>query len=280
MSLALTGGHVHLRSKSYSVKLRSHRPPEITSNASSPAVNFLATCQQAYKEGHKMYYSENTFHMPPGSLEEMTLLLNNIRPECLAMMKHVELNFSLLDLTPSVLKEVEANLAKTGDKVPYDRQWQTWRLPIPKNAIYLKLLKDSLRCLWDGKLLVARSSFSNLEDLRIRFFAHFSGGGSNSVLILQGRNADGLIGAHPAMGKDTFDARSDLDLMDSYEKFTGDVAAVAQAMVTSRVLEKGWRNFKSWLSPESMFALEQEWKGFMEVRSQQWYDLGFSMEVD
>lgn len=281
MALALTGAHVHLRSKSYSTKLRSHKASMLVK---APAVNFLATCQQAYKEGHAMFYNANTFHMPAGSLEEMMLLLNKIKPEHLAMMKHVELKFGLLDLTPSVLIEVEAWVAEA---VKYHRsQEHFWRSRVADNVIYPEEVRTSLTLIWKGKLHAARSSFSTLEDLRVRIFSHDPAGGSNSVLTLQGRNADGLIGIHPSIGIKPLhvNSQSNRNPADVYEQVLENlpihVSFKARESVYPIIRRKGWKGFKKWLNAESVLKLEQQEKQTNGLLSRMYFDLGFDMETD
>ena len=65
-SLALTGDHVYLEAKPQARKLRSDdRKP--LNGPSAPGVGLLATCRQAYEEGHVMFYTQNVFHLPVGS---------------------------------------------------------------------------------------------------------------------------------------------------------------------------------------------------------------------
>lgn len=53
----LVPGSVHLR-----------RPKD--QHRRNSGFQFLATCQQAYEEGHVFFYSLNTFYIPPGPLDQ------------------------------------------------------------------------------------------------------------------------------------------------------------------------------------------------------------------
>lgn len=94
--------------------------PETTLNvASRPGVNLLATCKQAYQEGHAMFYSFNTFHLPPtGTFSWSDRLLAKHK----ALIKRISITIGLVELTPAMLTEVENRIpARRGDKDGF--QW-------------------------------------------------------------------------------------------------------------------------------------------------------------
>lgn len=67
------------------------------------AYHFLATCKQARKEGSATFYSQNTFHLPPGPVANTEEWLQSLRPEDVAVLDLMGLDFSLLDLEPRML---------------------------------------------------------------------------------------------------------------------------------------------------------------------------------
>ena len=63
MDLVLVHGDVHpYRPIS---KVDTHEPDSAANVISQPGIQLIATCKQAYKEGHVLFYSSNTFHLPP-----------------------------------------------------------------------------------------------------------------------------------------------------------------------------------------------------------------------
>lgn len=256
-TLALTGGHVYLQPRPYSRKLRSHAVFKIPNNASAPGVGLLATCRQAYEEGRVMYYTGNVFHLPQGTLKEIKQLLAKIKPEHLALMKQVKLKFSLLDLTPDALREIETANPRS------------YRSPHPT---YIKAIWDYLYRLWVAKLYVARSSFSSLEELRIHTF--YWDGPADFIMRSRGRN--GLIGKCPIpLDHNQIFASPE----DEYEKIVEDLlvgmaAEVAHDIAHCETEQMDWRGFKRWLNPEEVVAAEQESKEDWEQPERVWYNLG------
>lgn len=54
-----------------------------------------------------MFYSMNTFHLPAGSARDAEKWFNDLTPDHRSMIKSVCMTFSLADLTPEVLVEME-----------------------------------------------------------------------------------------------------------------------------------------------------------------------------
>ena len=68
----------------------------------------LATCRQVYNEGRHMFYEINVFHLPPGGLEDTIEWYHNLQPDNRALIKHVQIIMSTVDLTPFVLQGFKA----------------------------------------------------------------------------------------------------------------------------------------------------------------------------
>lgn len=67
----------------------------------------LMTCKAAYRDGYRIFYSSNTFHLPPGSASDLENWFGTLKPEHRCLIKSVCLTFSIKDITPNVLKEME-----------------------------------------------------------------------------------------------------------------------------------------------------------------------------
>lgn len=72
-----------------------------------PGFQLLAACKQTQAEGQRLYYEENTFHLPPGPVEHTEEWLVSLRPEHRDMIKSVCFVPSFNDLTPAILLESE-----------------------------------------------------------------------------------------------------------------------------------------------------------------------------
>ena len=71
-------------------------------------VQLIATCKQAYIEGHGLFYSNNTFHLPP----KMPFLWpERLQAKHKSMIKRISITIGLVELTPSMLSQVENNTA-------------------------------------------------------------------------------------------------------------------------------------------------------------------------
>ena len=109
MLLVLRPGHIYLHQKlTFNERMRRQGTlPErvsLESKGSNSGPNVLATCRQLYRECHEIYYSSNIFHIPTNSIMIM-------QPNHRALVQHVGLRLSLLDVMPSKTEEVET-LAK------------------------------------------------------------------------------------------------------------------------------------------------------------------------
>ena len=271
-SFALTGGHVYLEAKSYPRKLRSNdRKP--LNGPSAPAANFLATCRQAYAEGHVMFYTQNTFHLPIGSLEETKEVLAKIKPEHVAMMRNVTLGLTLLDLTPSIARMVEAEASPS--LRAQGRALNEWR---GTNAVdartlehhktshaYMVSLRQVLKTCWVEKLQFARKAFRGLKELRVGLSLVFG------VLALRGQNKNGLIGHYsgclaPCLVPSTNHiyrfTPGDLTYEKVFEMYIvyllKKIAHETANCVESKVSEMGWQEFKKPATLESIVAARKQ----------------------
>lgn len=61
-------------------------------------------------EGAAIFYSTNKFHLPAGSLDDMSWWSNNLRPDHKSLVKEISITFGLEDLTAAALKEIESSI--------------------------------------------------------------------------------------------------------------------------------------------------------------------------
>ena len=79
---------------------------------SPPGIQLLATCKQAYNEGHELFYSSNAFHLPPTMTFEWS---NGLQAKHKAMVKRINITLGLDDLTVTTLKEVDRRYSSDAD---------------------------------------------------------------------------------------------------------------------------------------------------------------------
>ena len=125
MSYVLVPGDVHIRpTKEHGVKAafkcfwnalrgdsESHegdpRPPSL------PGFQILATCKSIYGQYHELFYTANTFFLPPGPLDEtLRYLLKKLQPEHVNMISRVGVTLGLRDLTPGGFEQVQTSMSR------------------------------------------------------------------------------------------------------------------------------------------------------------------------
>lgn len=81
--------------------------PVAATTPKQPGFHLLTTCKEAYQDGHYMFYTLNTFHLPAGSARDADTWLTHLPPHHRSLIKSAALTFSLADLTPAVLVEMD-----------------------------------------------------------------------------------------------------------------------------------------------------------------------------
>ena len=71
-----------------------------------PAFQLLATCKTIYDERHTMFYSQNTFHLPPGPIVIASYWFDHLQPKHRALIRFVILTFTIADLTAQGFQHV------------------------------------------------------------------------------------------------------------------------------------------------------------------------------
>lgn len=72
-----------------------------------PGCQLLATCRQAYDEGHVSFYINNIFHLAPGPLSESVRYFGSLNRRHQDMIRSVSIDMSIVDLTPPVLERIQ-----------------------------------------------------------------------------------------------------------------------------------------------------------------------------
>lgn len=76
-----------------------------------PGIQLIATCKQAYHEGHELFYSSNTFHLSPIMTLEWS---DRLQAKHKAMIKRISITFGLDELTTSMISQINETPEKKG----------------------------------------------------------------------------------------------------------------------------------------------------------------------
>ena len=246
-----------------------------------------------------MFYTQNTFHLPAGSFEEMKQILDKIKTEHLAMMRNVTLKLSSLDLTPAVLRAIEEDredkyliyqratvrYMNRGVEISSKRSKEREIPSLP--STYSTSLHEILRKVWQEKLEFARSGFSGLEELRVRLKLPICLGSSTAVLLMRDRNASGLMACCSAFTDcedQLYQTIPDYTRGKLYEVAVQELIRLSLAETHQRTLTKikeaGWEKFKRWMVSESARVAEQEGKQWRRRLGSKAREMGLYMVVE
>ena len=140
MWFALFPGELFPSHKTQPVNLRGSR-------AFMPGCQLLATCRQAYLEGCESFYSFNTFHLPRGRLSTSIKYFASLKSEHQCLISRFCIDFSILDLTPSVMARIE--------QAYFENELDPWRVPLQSRAydVVTPYVLYALRDLWVEKII-------------------------------------------------------------------------------------------------------------------------------
>lgn len=125
------------------------------------STGLLATNKQFHQETRSIYWSTNNFHLPRGDYRNSEAFLQNISPEHIGLLKTINIDLSLADLTPQLLQYLERKAY--GD--------QDGRLPRNHFSSYWGLVASSLlREIWEEKIRWVQKCFNHVSDIFITCF--------------------------------------------------------------------------------------------------------------
>ena len=91
-----------------------------------PGVQLLATCKQAYNEGHYMFYTRNTFHWQAGPVDKAVEWYANLQPKHKDMIKTVRIELILVDTMYESMDAVEVSASRRQGRRPHDHDGYIW----------------------------------------------------------------------------------------------------------------------------------------------------------
>ena len=169
MGLVLMPGDIYLKSKPIvgTVPSKFHRKRY--------GVQLLATCRQAYEEGHQMYYSSNTFHLPAGRNYWSMQLFQSIQPKHYDMIQYMAIECSIFDIHyPKSIQDIGFAADTVGRTF---RGTNLPNLPLSINPPYLAEKAGSyctaagvsLLLLWRDKFQYVWQDFPRLKKISVTF---------------------------------------------------------------------------------------------------------------
>ena len=164
MNLVLVPGDVYPHTP---VPKISTRVPISAANVESRSgVQLIATCRQAYDEGHVLFYSSNTFHLPATETFEWS---DRLQPKHKYLIKRISITIGPNELDASMISHIEEeaymfrilNSSEFGDE-------SDGVLEAEYNAIE-QAVKNTFGKAWNSKMR-HMAAWSSLEDITLCLF--------------------------------------------------------------------------------------------------------------
>ena len=265
MGFALVPGDVFPTHKTKPINRRGSR-------AFMPGCHLLATCRQAYLEGYESFYSLNTFHLARGRLSASIKYFAGLRPEHQCRICRLCIDFSLLDLTPSVIDGIEqAHFENT-----LHPSWNT--LENRGHHVVTRYVLEALRNLWIEKIIaVGKTLGIKRVELRgvpialydLGFGTHMGYNIASKALIMEGPGIARLLNpldlVMSCRGWDSMFLLHDSQCRwdDKIRELLDDMLSSIEFIVTAKLLKHevngvgGWESFKYWLRHLAYTAAEE-----------------------
>lgn len=132
-------------------------------------VQILATCQQAYEDGHQVYYSKNIFHLPRGPVVFSENIFRLYKTKHLAMICHMAVTLTLDDLCSKHTRNQADIMADALISQSHGTTVKPLDLTYFWTFRYSRAAAAVLREIWVRKLFFIRHRFPQLEDLSVTF---------------------------------------------------------------------------------------------------------------
>ena len=105
MSLVLVHGDIYPHTP---ISKASTRSPDATVvSQTRPGIQLIATCTQAYQEGHALFYSSNTFHLPLAMAFEWS---DRLQAKHKAMIKRISITIRSNEMTAAIISHIERSM--------------------------------------------------------------------------------------------------------------------------------------------------------------------------
>ena len=184
-----------------------------------------------------------------------------IQPENIALIRHISLRGSLLDLTPSSLQEIEEKVAARTDVCKSSwlfsgRREQRKKIAYANGHVYEVEAKHILTAAWEGKSSFIAKRFPALQTLQLKTVRTPRDGGATTYVL-------GPTGGFMMVGRDrnmVTISNMTISQKGSWKKVFYLAIPQAGAMVTPQMFDlvmNGWDYFKDAINPQAVFAFER-----------------------
>ena len=145
--------------------------PDATVNVESrPGIQLIATCRQVYQEGHALFYSSNTFHLP---LAMTFAWSDGLQSENKAMIKRISITFGLDELDALLIGQIERSVpmgvwiddAELLGKAVLDTLSSGWKSKVRHVAAWTSLEQIELCTFGKTLMLQHHDVIANLKDI-------------------------------------------------------------------------------------------------------------------
>ncbi|KAG7008289.1 hypothetical protein G7Y79_00006g019090 [Physcia stellaris] len=197
------------------------KPPYQPAEGSLLAIGLLAASKQSYQETHHIYWSTNIFHLARGSYKNTEAYLSTISPTHVALIQQIQIDLSVGDLTPDVLRDFEQRI----------------RERTPLNNIHTRWAGHAAEMLlttWQAKLLWVRKHLGHVSTITLRSYKQ-----TDNSMILK--------------SSDFFKSAEDPAVWTSSQELGNLMLSAvfgARDIIEYWVHKVGWENFKEYLAGE------------------------------
>lgn len=140
---------------------------------------FMASCRRAQQEGHKCYYGQNTFYLPPGKIGHTLKFFETLRPEYATLMTSIGIEISITDETLDMFDTVVSRAKqRAGSLLELESSPPSW-------TDLATAIAGQVQCIWLEKLDWIRSR-AGYEKVNIHF-------GNHNTLSLRGQDLDSQL---------------------------------------------------------------------------------------
>ena len=163
MNLVLVPGDVYPHTP---VPKISTRVPISAANVESRSgVQLIATCRQAYNEGHALFYSSNTFHLPATETFEWS---DRLQPKHKYLIKRISITIGPNELDASMISHIKETYIFRISNPSEFRDEPEGVLEAHYNTIEQAVL-NTLGKAWNSKMM-HMAAWSSLEDITLCLF--------------------------------------------------------------------------------------------------------------
>lgn len=195
-----------------------------------PSLGLLGVNKTTYLESSCLYWSRNTFYLPPGPASHTEHYWSSIHPQHKALVKSIGIRMSLIDLTPEVLEHIDyyahgaPGRNRPGSLRLQDSDWLNWSGYVARVLAFI----------WGNKLAWLRE-WHGLEEVRL-------GTPGEKPLVIRGPCTADRLRRMVAELEAVQPNRQGLD--GELRRLLESAIQITQIHAAALIQAKGWESFK------------------------------------